>query len=427
MRRHRYTIFHKDVDGGYYLFNQLYRSFLQVDKELYEALEEEHFGLIDSEGIATLKELHFIIEQDSLSEEELIQAMNIRARYQNDALRITIIPTMNCNFRCWYCYEQHKRSVLSAAGVKSIITFIKHELTEKRKKLLILDWFGGEPLLRFYQTMVPLTKDLLDWCHAHEITLHNQITTNGSLIDDMMAKTCAEIHLSQFQITLDGGPSHHNKTRFSANMRNSYERIVQGIHSLCSHIEPLSLDLRINYTPENIESIDDILYSFSSEDRRKITLSPHIVWQKATFAKALSPKIEAFKDKAKDLGYAIRSDDMSIQCTSCYVENVDQYVINYDLNVYKCTARDFSPKDAIGRINSEGRFLPTSLYHRYYIEPSPFINAQCLSCEVLPSCLCAFSCIQQKIEGAPFICHKELITQGIHRSIQRKLSHYVHT
>lgn len=61
----------------------------------------------------------------------------------------------------------------------------------------------------------------------------------------------------------------------------------------------------------------------------------------------LAPIIENFMSKAERMGYGTSSFRKTKRTTSCYTENKDQYVINYDLSVYKCTARDFDHKYSI--------------------------------------------------------------------------------
>ena len=62
----------------------------------------------------------------------------------------------------------------------------------------------------------------------------------------------------------------------------------------------------------------------------------------------------------------IHSHDIRRRCVSCYTENIDQYVINYDLSVYKCTARDFDSSHCIGKIRrTDGHFLPNGLYYKF--------------------------------------------------------------
>jgi uncharacterized protein len=60
-------------------------------------------------------------------------------------LKLTILPTEKCNFRCEYCYEDFTHGRMSP----STITGIKNSMEMRAPTLSVLEisWFGGEPLL----------------------------------------------------------------------------------------------------------------------------------------------------------------------------------------------------------------------------------------------------------------------------------------
>lgn len=285
----------------------------------------------------------------------------------------------------------------------------------------MLDWFGGEPLLRFSQIIYPLSKELKNWSEKHEVKFKNIITTNGSLIDENMAEKMNEIGLFSFQITLDGGKEHHNKVRSSLAMKNSYDVIVKNIHILCRVLDKPNIELRINYTKENIDSAFNIFDDFDKEIRHYILISPHIVWQQIDNIAVLKEKVDELRNSAYEKGFNIIMQNSMNRCATCYTENMEQFVINYDMNVYKCTARDFNNKFCIGQITNDGKFIPNELYYRYYTTLSPFFNKECMECNLLPSCLYSISCIQKKIERAEPKCNKTDIIKSLHNVITYKI------
>lgn len=360
---------------------------MKIDNELYSALENKNLQILPAEICKTLENNGFIINDD-IDETCGIRYGNLISRYNSKLLRITIIPTLSCNFRCWYCYEEHKASLMTKESAKSILRFIKSEIQNNNIKNVVLDWFGGEPLLRFSQIIYPLSKILKKWCERNNIIFSNIITTNGSLINDDMAMKMDEINLRQFQITLDGDKEHHNKVRFSPSMKNSYDIIVRNIHTLCKIIKNPNIELRINYTEANIDNAKSILDSFDEDVRNFIHVSPQIVWQESQKFGSFLNKVLELKNKAHEKGYNNNIDKKSVlyRCSVCYVENMKQFVINYNLDVYKCTARDYNGKYCIGKINADGKFLPNNMYYKYYTTQSPFLRKECMECELLPSC-----------------------------------------
>lgn len=70
----------------------------------------------------------------------------------NDSfLLLHINPTLDCNFRCWYCYENHiKGSCMTPETYGNVVKLVKNRIAKQPNlKYLQLSFFGGEPLLRF--------------------------------------------------------------------------------------------------------------------------------------------------------------------------------------------------------------------------------------------------------------------------------------
>lgn len=416
MKASKYII-HKNVNNKDYIYHQQSHSLLSIDSDLHKALNNNLINEIPSSIQQRLSSMGFLVDKE-LNECEIIQTMNLRARYSGDILRVTILPTLNCNFKCWYCYEKHKPSKLSTKSMKAIIEFIAIRLENSNVNTLVLDWFGGEPLMCFYNVIYPLSKDVIKLCEARNIEFKNIITTNGSLINKRMATLFKDIELNQFQITLDGDKEEHNKTRYSASLKNSFDKIIENINLIYEFSMNAVIELRINYTTQNIESISNILDNFPNHIRQRLIICPHVVWQYSSEIEKMAEKIEQFKKIAIDKGYNIPKDGFGTnRCISCYIENMNQYVINYDLKVYKCTARDFSEKESIGYIQNNGKFIPNYRYYRYFNTMSPFINNKCLECELLPSCLYGSSCLQKKVEGSTPKCCKSLVKESMDSNI----------
>ena len=105
----------------------------EVHPELYDSLVENGFILPK--------------EEDEIQKvRELIKEID-----DNDELfSLMILPTMNCNFKCWYCYETHvKQSKLDTEFINRIKNFITSTVNLSEMKSFSLSFFGGEPLLYF--------------------------------------------------------------------------------------------------------------------------------------------------------------------------------------------------------------------------------------------------------------------------------------
>ena len=155
MKTSKYNIYLTE-NNSFYIFNQLSSSLTQVDKELYLSLLDNNLDELDNPSlIQDLYENNYICD-DALIEENQILAINKYLRYGKDYARITILPTINCNFKCWYCYESHIESVMTQENMNAVLEFCKNTIVKNRVSTFHLDWFGGEPLLYFDEIIYPL-------------------------------------------------------------------------------------------------------------------------------------------------------------------------------------------------------------------------------------------------------------------------------
>ncbi|OWP80242.1 hypothetical protein BWK63_12070 [Flavobacterium covae] len=112
--------------GKYALYNSLEQKFLFIERELKEILEASII-----EGINNLKEIHptffdylsennFVID-DNVDETDKLKKISEKIDENNSTFLLTVNPTMNCNFKCWYCYETHiKDSKLEYSVLDSV-------------------------------------------------------------------------------------------------------------------------------------------------------------------------------------------------------------------------------------------------------------------------------------------------------------------
>ena len=202
-------------NGHQIWYNSLSNEFLVLNNFLNELF----VASLNENNVDDLKNLHpdfyselynknFIVEND-IDEIEQIRKMNQRLINNETKYELTINPTMNCNFKCWYCYESHiKDSILKSDIIERICKHMDY-LCSNNPNLQVfhLAWFGGEPLLYFEQTVEPILKYAKK--RFENITFFSSITTNGLLIDEFKIKIFKENKLQYFQITLDGYIEEH--------------------------------------------------------------------------------------------------------------------------------------------------------------------------------------------------------------------------
>lgn len=398
--RFNYLLRYKNYD---IMFNTLTSKLLLLDPTLIELYKAANVN----NNIDGLKGYHpiffqklidgkFIIDNNVDETEEVRKIMN-KIDGDESHYYLIINPTMNCNFKCWYCYESHiKSSRMSEKTIQHIISHLTNVLNKNEKiKRVTIGWFGGEPLLHFENIMLPIMRQADKIVKEKKIFLGQNITTNGFLIREEMIPHFKDYNLTTFQITLDGNHSMHDTVRFVSKNRGSYEDILSNIKLLVR--SKLKVTIRINYTKatlENIEDIYDDLKDLSEDDLQYLDISFHQVWQDKN--KNLNDRVDELIEFFRIRGINGRNSYIPNNLySSCYADKKNHATINYDGNVFKCTARDFNLKNREGVLTDSGEIeWNDKFYSRMEIK---LRNKPCQSCKILP--LCNGGCSQVAIEA----------------------------
>ncbi len=366
-----------------------------------------------AELFTKFKDWGFIINKD-FDEIDYIRLMNHKKVFISRYYRLTINPTLDCNMSCWYCtvdsagvIRPNKR--MSDAVIKNIK---KHASLLIEKKLIdgiFLDWFGGEPMLYFYEVILPIASHIKDMAIKYNIPMTHHITTNGYLIDKNNLNEIKKISLNSFQITLDGNEEKHNKIR-KHNGLPTFNKIIENINLICDKIENPRITLRINYDRKTLYNISEIIPKILKHNRNKIRVSFQKVFQIGKLDEdenlLLKKVIGEFEESGFRVTYwAFRPNSYH----TCYSDKFYHAVVNYDGNVYKCTARDYSENIRAGVLKNNGEIEWNYKLLSRMFSKATFENDKCLNCKLLP--LCFGPCIQKTyevlIKKAKFKCLME--------------------
>ncbi|MDR2835658.1 MAG: radical SAM protein [Bacteroidales bacterium] len=421
LSKYLYVINKCDIVIIYNLFN---KKIFAITNEKFKLLQDKNFSKLKQEKphFFTAMEKLGVIIPESFNELDYIKMMSRKIIFGQEEYRLTINPTLECNFNCWYCYEQHNNGKMSKETMNAIVEHIKLKIKDKSLKYLNLSWFGGEPLLYFEEVLFPLAKELKILSIENDIIFTNSITTNGYLIDEKRNMSFQEIELNSFQITIDGNKETHNKIRFNKNDKKSFDTIINNINLLSENINNKIL-VRINYTQQSIKNIIDILPYFSEKAKKNIFFLFQQVWQE-TGIKTVSA--EDYKIEFEKLGFQIKNNRINDSYYNCYADRVEQAVINYDGNVYKCTARDFVNQIPDGKLCENGGIEWDYNLISKRFGNTTFENKHCIVCDFLPVCMgpCSQKMIEVK-ETSDFslICLK----QGVKKVLDAEIDNYIST
>lgn len=389
----------------------IFNSRIQLSKDsdiIYNSLSNKFIGISPSKKLddlsslterelSQLKTAGIIVDRNLDEYCTAVQLWKSHV-FSKDSFLLFINPTLKCNFNCWYCYEDH-------SGNRSIdnpqIESIKIAIVKLLNKFptLSVSFFGGEPLLTYDRVIKPLIEFAIQQADLLSKKIEFSFTSNGYLITDEMLTFFSKNRVKFLQITLDGGRTFHNKTRVSL-ANDSYDTITRNIKNLLS--VNITVTLRINVTDENIDSCQDIcdwLSELTSEEKNRLRVCVSIVWQ-VKKTELLLNKLDLLLDQICDMGiYAYSALHDNIR-NMCYADCLNSMLINYDGNVFKCTAIDFKPEEREAYLNQNGEIAYcANLVNKV---EKRLKNNRCKTCRVMP--LCFGGCYKSVNENANDYC-----------------------
>ena len=378
--------------GQKYWFNGITQRYFAVSSELSAKLEgflkdAEQISALQKKGSSffkTLKDNGFIID------DEVCELDIIRHRYDEEVESknyfLIILPTLNCNYACWYCVQNHIESKMSDATIDSVKQHIKYMVEEEKITSLHIEWFGGEPFMFFDEVIKPITKYAIELCESNSIPFLNTATSNAYYLNDEVVKQLDELKLKNFQITLDGPRDQHNNVKFMDGNVSAFDTALMHINSILSYTKDISIMLRINYTDDNLDTeiVSQVNELIVEDNRNRVTIMMRKVWQECVDM-TRTDRIDGVVNAFRNSGYVIDFKEISV-AIPCYSEKKYYNSINYDGSVVKCTASDDLYKNAPGKLNPDGTITWKEGFIEKYHQKR-FENDNCLNCRYLPLCM----------------------------------------
>ena len=415
--------------NGILLYNSLTDKIFPMSFKEYSVIETlmENLPVFQSEYPLLyngLKKAGYIIPDD-LDEYAFIKFENMKRVFKNTDYHLTINPTLDCNVRCWYCsvVSEGAKHYKERMNNNTIMALIKHIelLAQKRPNKIILDWFGGEPLMYFDEVIKTISDRALAISSNLNIPFRQQITTNAILLNKDMIEYMKQAKFNFFQISIDGNEKRQDliKRYPNPNKHGTYRDVISNINLLCEIIPNINICLRINYDKKTLKNAIDITNDLSENTKNCITIDFQRVWQipcSKEMKEMLNLNIEYFKSKGyKTTYWGYRPKNFK----SCYADSINHYVINYDGRIFKCSARDYSEKLMIGKLGKNGEILWNNKLLSKMLKNSVFDREECVKCKILP--LCMGPCIQKRYDS--FINNQAIVCT--HNNIELNLSSYI--
>ncbi len=397
------SIFNVEIDrteeDKILLYNTYSGTFGIMDKEtqeIYYALDGIKEVLLDNgemeQNFQVMIKYGYVVdsEMDELARFKL-ERLNMSVR--NNVLNLTIAPTMACNMRCPYCYEDKNGKVMTEETKGELIRFVEARLVaDAGIRTLSVNWYGGEPLLQ-KRIIYDLSEEFIQISQKYKVNYDASIITNGVLLDRETAKKLHdECSVNRVQITIDGMPEIHNKRRIFANGGGSFDIIINNIQQCRDFFD---IYVRMNVDRFNEQDVKNFL-KFSVEelkwdDNPQIYIAPVDNYtERCTHSSTACFAHSEFAQIANNfqqMNYKINRDRVKNEffphrsVIHCGAEQQNTYVIDPEGNYYNCWMLIGDAERRSGHISE-----PFAVTTKYYEWLNSEIPHKCEACEYLPMC-----------------------------------------
>ena len=379
------------------LFNSYSGIFIAVKNR--SILKNENLLELSNDSVIykQLVDCGFLVD-DSVDEYAKLCNLITETENNTDEYILHVNPTLDCNLNCWYCYENHiANSKMPETIVSNIIKFVAKLIGQNRIKRFELGFFGGEPLFYFNQIAKVLINEINELCLDNGVLFSVHFTSNATLLNDSIISYLAKYRCG-FQITLDGDNQYHNQIRHFKNGIGTFEIIISNIEKLVK--TGIDVIIRINYTSDNVCSLSKLVNRLSKIDdkyRQVIKIDLQRVWQdRKTGEDDTEVIIKHIRHKLNEHGYKVLANFIPHNVKNiCYGDKINHSVINYNGDVFACTARDFSESNRIGYLETNGAIIydENILRHR---NNAKLQKQVCRTCRIAP--ICGGGCKQCALE-----------------------------
>ena len=398
MKQSRFNLLVDQTDQHALVFNSFSRGFVELEKEIYRKLEA---GTLDPDDEVTreLKKGFFLLDDD-VDELKVLEARNRIERYKGFRLGLIVLPALNCNFSCEYCFEQKKKIFMPPEIEDALVKFIEGRAREIKQ--LKIGWFGGEPLLA-PKIIDRLAKRIIELCEKHGVEYHSDLTTNGYLLNQKTIDWLKEIRVEKIQVTIDGDRETHDQRRRLKNGKPTFDVILNNIKLAAGHF---TMPIRLNIDRKNAwkaKNLLPILAEHGLQDKVYVYYGIVVGLTKAC-KDYESSCLDA--DELTKIMLLLHKDAVESQYDfipfpypftnvgGCGAMRPDFFVVDPDGYLHKCLNPVGNKDEAVGHISRPIEFNPRLVT---YLTWDAMEDEVCSKCDILP--VCSGGCLWNKLHG----------------------------
>lgn len=348
-------------DGYNVIYNTLQDSLTLVRSASEGHLSNADIGLLHSQGIYVNNEI---------DERLVFRYRANQQKYRSTRLHLFLTITGNCNCNCQYCFAKgcFPNRSMSETDALYILRFAEEQLRARTIREIHIDFFGGEPFL-CEDFCLKIMREFTKLGSRYGIVPHFQFYTNGTIVPRYGYEVFAEFEYVKFLITLDGLKQIHDILRPMKSNQSCYDTIVENLRLIRAvHQQAV---IRINYGKKSYSQIPLLLDELIQQ---KLTCFPiefypiqNMSDSSAEFEDAVGaadlPDINEYLWKAaveRNIPISIRPVTANCYC-SAFTDTM--FVIDPDLDVYKCALLQCDKKYSIGNLRGQTKNQTDSVFY----------------------------------------------------------------
>lgn len=391
------------TEEGTLLFNTLTRELILLSAEEYA----------DIYNLEYLKEHWFLVPQD-LNEKEFADLAKWfyanRQKKSKDITTYTIFPTMDCNARCFYCFELGRaRTPMSEETAHKVVEYIKEHCGGRPIRI---SWFGGEPLFN-----AAAIDTISEGLRENGIDFTCYMISNGYLFNaETVQKAANKWNIKWVQITLDGTEEVYNRIKaYIYKDQSPYQVVLNNIERLLD--AKIVVHVRLNMDMHNaanlLELVDELTERFAGKKGLNVYAyhlfdGDNLMAERYTDEQWLERDAVMRRLEEKILAGGMemgRGISKRIRLNHCMADSGKAVTILPDGNIGLC--EKYSETEFIGHIDREG-FDPKVIAS--WKERMPEVP-ECADCFLYPECIKLKKCLTESVCYAQFRRGKLRATQ----------------
>lgn len=407
-RESKYNFLIESADDHLLLYNSRTGAFASLPLSQRPQVEEI-LSLEDKNVDRELKEalVHggFLVPA---SLDELDEIKNRFFTFKNDkkAMRLAMLASEDCNFRCPYCFVYERRGFNMKEWVyDATLKLIERSATDDF--CLRISWFGGEPTLAERQILNFMKKLNAMGSRRKFRSLKYSMVTNGYLLTKQSVERYLDEGLDSFQVTLDGDAASHDRTRVLRDGRGTFDVIWDNLISIKEIERNLEMSVRANFLKNRDAEMQSLIDKFSDQfggDKRYVLYFRPVYNFETGRQDICQLKSEVFSLEDgihKQMDYNIGAARESGRVLSdvrmvnpvpkpipawCNAEKDNFWLVGADGLLFKCDSLFGEEDKACARLREDGTIDPLDDAYGWGRSIYDEGRTKCLDCRLLPIC-----------------------------------------